>query len=154
MLACAVATVSVTAASAAAPTNTNSPTISGTAKVGEQLTADTGTWNGSVSSYSYQWQLCDSGGNGCGPIQDATARVFGVRSSDLGHELRVVVTATNSTGSNQRDISPTAAVVSDSTTTTTTTTATTTTTSPRNRPPTLGYVRSRGDRVPVMRTIS
>ncbi len=32
-------------------------------------------------------------------IQDATAKVFGVRSGDLGHALRVVVTATNSTGS-------------------------------------------------------
>src|SRR5579871_4219009 len=72
------AAMMVPIASATAPTNMNSPTISGAAKVGQQLTANMGTWNGSVSSYSYQWQLCDSSGNGCGPIQDATAKAYGV----------------------------------------------------------------------------
>ena len=137
-----MATVSAAVASAAAPANTNSPTISGTAKVGEQLTADPGTWSGSVSSYAYQWQLCDSSGNGCAPTQDATAKIFGVRSTDVGHEIRVVVTATNSTGSTNATSAPTAAVISNATTTTTgtTTTTTTTTTSSRNHAPTLSYV--------------
>jgi len=44
-----------------------------------------------------------AGGNGCGPIQDATAKFFGVRDGDLGHALRVVVTAANSTGCQQPD---------------------------------------------------
>ena len=134
LVACLFAVVWAAVASAAAPANTNSPTISGTAKIGEQLTADPGTWSGTVSPYAYQWQLCDSSGNGCAPIQDATAKIFGVRSTDVGHEIRVVVTATNSTGSTNATSAPTAVVISNATTTTTTTTQS------RNHAPTLNYV--------------
>lgn len=89
-----------------------------------------------MSSYSYQWQLCDSAGNGCAAIQDATAKVFGVRSSDVGHALRVVVTATNSTGSANAASAATAAVTSAGSSTSTTTT----TTPAHNKAPTLTYV--------------
>ena len=81
--------------SKAGPTNTAAPTISGTAKIGEQLTADPGTWTGGVSSFSYQWQRCDATGGACVSIQDATAKAYGVRSVDQDNTLRVVVTATN-----------------------------------------------------------
>jgi hypothetical protein len=80
------------------PTNTAAPTVSGTAKVGEQLTADAGTWTGGVKSFSYQWQRCDAQGGACVSIQDATAKVYGVRSIDTGNTLRVVVTAKNLSG--------------------------------------------------------
>ena len=81
------------------PTNTASPTISGTAKVGEELQAQNGTWTGGVKSYAYQWQRCDKNGASCQSVDGATGRVYGVRSADAGNTLRVVVTATNLSGS-------------------------------------------------------
>ena len=81
------------------PVNTAAPTVSGTAKVGEQLEASSGTWTGGVSSYSYQWQRCDRNGASCAAVTDATAKAYGVRSIDAGNTLRVVVTATNLSGS-------------------------------------------------------
>jgi hypothetical protein len=95
----AVATgIFATVASAAAPTNTASPTISGTAKSGQKLTANNGSWSNSPTSFTYQWQRCASDGNGCGDINGATSSTYSVGSSDVGHALRVVVTATNSDG--------------------------------------------------------
>jgi hypothetical protein len=80
------------------PVNTVKPTVSGTEKAGEQLTATTGTWTGGVSSYSYQWQRCDSSGNNCVDVAGATGNTYGVRSADAGNTIRVVVTAKNASG--------------------------------------------------------
>ena len=47
---------------AASPQNTSSPTLSGTAGVGQTLTAAAGTWTGTQPiTYGYQWQRCTSG---------------------------------------------------------------------------------------------
>ncbi|HEY4347651.1 MAG TPA: hypothetical protein VGM80_08670 [Gaiellaceae bacterium] len=102
------------ASSSKAPNNTASPSISGTPKVGEQLTASTGTWTGGVRSYSYQWQRCDTGGGSCSAVPDATARVYGIRTVDAGNTLRVLVTATNLAGSANATSSPTSTVTSGS----------------------------------------
>jgi hypothetical protein len=85
-------------ASAAAPVNTASPSISGTAKVGSTLTANEGTWSNSPTSFSYQWQRCASDGRGCGDITSATSKSYSPVTGDVGHALRVVVTATNADG--------------------------------------------------------
>jgi len=85
-------------ASAAAPVNTASPTISGTAKVGSTLTANEGTWSNSPTSFTYQWQRCASDGRGCGDITSATSKSYSPVTGDVGHALRVVVTATNADG--------------------------------------------------------
>ena len=85
-------------ASAAAPTNTTSPTISGTAKVGSTLTANEGTWANSPTSFTYQWQRCASDGRGCGDITGAASKTYTPVTGDVGHALRVVVTAVNADG--------------------------------------------------------
>jgi hypothetical protein len=95
------------------PTNTAAPTVSGTAKIGEQLAADPGKWTGGVSSFSYQWQRCDAGGGACVSIPDETAKVYGVRSVDQGNTLRVVVTATNLGGATNAVSTATALVASN-----------------------------------------
>jgi large repetitive protein len=82
------------------PSNTALPTISGILKVGQILTATTGTWTGSAPiTYGYQWQLCNLLGEGCGNIAGATSSTFLLGTLDLGLPVRVVVTATNAAGS-------------------------------------------------------
>jgi len=98
-----------------APNNTASPSITGTAKVGEELTAQNGTWTGGVKSFSYQWQRCDSSGGSCSAVPDATAKAYGVRTADSGNTIRVVVTATNAAGSSNATSGPTSVVGGGST---------------------------------------
>ena len=81
-----------------APQAVGEPTISGTAAVGQQLTASPGTWSNIPDRYTYQWQQCDSAGAACAVIAGATGTVFGVRSADLGKTIRVEVTAINPFG--------------------------------------------------------
>ena len=95
------------------PVSTAAPQVSGTAKVGEQLSASTGTWTGGARSYAYQWQRCDANGSSCQSVDGATARVYGVRSADVGNTLRVVVTATNLSGTTNATSGATGLVQSD-----------------------------------------
>jgi hypothetical protein len=86
---------SAVVSSAKGPVNTALPAISGTARVGEELSTSNGTWTGGVQAYSYQWQACDATGANCSNVTDATSRVYGVRTVDAGGTLRAVVTAKN-----------------------------------------------------------
>jgi hypothetical protein len=87
------------ATSGAAPKNTAPPTISGTPKVGQTLTADTGSWSGNPTSFTLQWQRCDADVATCSNIVGATGKTYGVSITDLGYRLRVSVTAHNAKGS-------------------------------------------------------
>ena len=85
--------------SATAPANAALPTITGSAKVGQTLSADSGTWTGTAPiSYTYQWQTCDASGGSCLDHANATAASYVVSGDDLGKTLRVVVTAANRAG--------------------------------------------------------
>lgn len=84
------------AATAAAPGNTSPPAVSGSAKIGSTLTVSNGSWTGSPTSYGYQWQRCTS--SSCANIAGETQSKYAVTSSDAGHTLRAVVTATNDDG--------------------------------------------------------
>jgi hypothetical protein len=85
--------------STGAPRVTGRPSISGEARVGQELTADDGTWSGGPTSFAYQWQRCDADGLGCTDTAGANGKTYGVRTADLGFRLRVVVTAKNDRGS-------------------------------------------------------
>jgi len=98
-------------ASSGAPVNTAPPTVSGTAKIGESLTADPGTWTGGPRRFTYQWQRCSSAGSGCFDIGGATGSIYGVGDADSGHTLRVEVTAHNGSGSSSTAASGTTDVV-------------------------------------------
>jgi hypothetical protein len=87
------------AASAAAPKNTAPPTISGLAEVGQTLTATVGRWSGNPTSFHYSWNICDATGAACVAIGGATAKIYTVTAGNVGHTLRVAVTARNSSGS-------------------------------------------------------
>jgi hypothetical protein len=87
------------APSPAPPSNTVPPAISGTPQDGQTLSATTGAWSGSPTSYGYQWQRCDSAGAACASVPGATAATYALTSTDVGAAMRVVVTATSSAGS-------------------------------------------------------
>jgi hypothetical protein len=72
---------------------TAQPTIAGTGKVGETLTASTGTWSGSPTSYNYAWQRCNANGRICVPIANATSPTYTATSADAGHKLLAIVQA-------------------------------------------------------------
>ena len=102
-LALAAATVAASLAGAAsavrvAPVNTVPPTISGTATVGQTLTADNGTWQNSPTAYQYRWLRCDRNGNGCRSIAGATQKTYTLVAADADNTMRVRVTAVNADG--------------------------------------------------------
>jgi hypothetical protein len=73
-----------------------SPAIAGTADVGSTVVTTSGTWKGTpVPAYAYQWQDCAVGGGSCADIAGATSSAYVVASTDSGHRLRVLVTASN-----------------------------------------------------------
>jgi hypothetical protein len=81
------------------PVNQQLPSITGTAQVGQTLTAQPGNWRGTDPiTFTYQWLRCTSTGTNCVAIDGATARTYVVRTADLGRRLAVRVTATNVAG--------------------------------------------------------
>ncbi len=71
-------------------TNLAPPTISGTARVGQTLTATPGGWLPADAAIGYQWRR-----NGA-PIADATASTYTLTDSDDGATITVAVSGTRS----------------------------------------------------------
>jgi hypothetical protein len=87
------------------------PFIDGPAEVGQQLTAGSGSFTGSPApTTGLTWQRCDGSGVSCADILGATGTAYTVSPLDLGHELRVVATASNAAGSTNTISDTTAAV--------------------------------------------
>jgi hypothetical protein len=89
------------------PVETVLPSIIGQAVIGSTVTAQNGTWTvaPNAPTFTYQWQRCDASGANCASISGATSNTYTLpigsppsSSVDLGHTLRVVVTATNADG--------------------------------------------------------
>lgn len=89
-----------------APSNTVAPAITGTATVGQTLTASTGTFTGDATiTYTYQWFAAGVAING------ATASTYVIVVGDTGKKIAVRVTGTNASGS-AIGVSPLTAAVS------------------------------------------
>ena len=97
LLTAAVLASATGAASAAVPSNTAAPTMSGLvnsvyAAVGSPLTCGTGTWTGSPTSYEYEWfrdsDSVSTAGNTYTPVE-----------ADRGRTITCWVTASNNDGS-------------------------------------------------------
>jgi large repetitive protein len=95
----ALSAASATISAENAPVNTSAPSISGSAVQGATLTASNGGWSGTSITFTYQWFRCDSHGDGCAAIGGANAQSYVSSSADVGHTVKVEVTATNSSGS-------------------------------------------------------
>src|SRR5438046_934697 len=106
LLICVMGLVPLFAASSgvrAAPppiVNVSPPTITGSPVVGKVLTASPGTWTekGPNPTMSYEWQDCTTtaGVTTCGRVANAAAAAattYTVATTDVGHTIRVHVTA-------------------------------------------------------------
>jgi len=71
------------AAPQAAPVNVDPPTITGTPRVGEALTAQNGTWDNSPTEFRYRWLRCNPGGNNCALLA-ADGKTYRVGQVDVG----------------------------------------------------------------------
>jgi len=121
------------------PANSVKPAVSGTATVGQELRVSQGTWSPKPSSFGYQWQRCSSTGTDCINVGGATSSVYGVRSADVGHRMRALVTARTSAGRSTVASSPSNVVLDNTVTTTTTST----TTVQGNKAPTITFISLR-----------
>jgi hypothetical protein len=82
-----------------APTNTTKPAISGTAQAGQTLTTNQGSWTSdTTATFTYQWLTCDTAGNNCANVANATNQTYVVQTGDVGKTIRAEVTAKNSSG--------------------------------------------------------
>ena len=96
------------------PVNVSPPTLSGFAGRGQKLSASTGSWSGSPSSFAYQWHRCDISASNCQSIPGATTPTYSLVAADVGQTVRVAVTASNQAGSSLPAYSAlTAAVLPD-----------------------------------------
>jgi hypothetical protein len=92
-----VATDAVAAPPALAATT--APAVTGTPKVGKQLTGATGVWTGSAPiTYSFQWYRCDRGGAHCSSVHGATKPTYRLVAADAGRTIGLTVDATDATG--------------------------------------------------------
>lgn len=91
------------------PVNTALPAIGGVPRVGQTLTTDNGSWTGSPTTFSYDWQACDNLGN-CTDIGTNSSSVV-LDASDVNDTIQVIVTAGNLIGSSSATSSPTEPVV-------------------------------------------
>jgi hypothetical protein len=107
--------VLVTATSAAAqnPEIKSAPVISGTARVGELLTATAGDWTPASATPAYQWLRCDPNGEECAAIPGGSSAMptgHLVVADDMDHTLRMLLTVTGNGPPDSRQSAPTAIV--------------------------------------------
>jgi Subtilase family/Putative Ig domain len=83
------------------PQNTALPTISGTLIPGQTISTSNGVWgaNAPPTSFSYQWERCDSNGLNCAIVSGAAGSSYLLSGADTNFTVRSVVTASNLGGS-------------------------------------------------------
>jgi hypothetical protein len=77
------------------------------------LTATTGSWSGSPTSYAYQWKRASSAGGPYSDISSATTSTYVLTDDDINKYIMVSVVATNGVGPSTSVTSAASTVVSD-----------------------------------------
>jgi hypothetical protein len=96
---------------AGSPVDESLPSIAGTARDGQRLKVSRGSWAGQAPiTYAYQWMRCDASGEECEDIAAATKASRAVTHEDVGHTLRVIVTASGGGGSSSVTSAPTGSI--------------------------------------------
>ncbi len=80
------------------PGNTTPPLILGNAIQGQVLGVSLGAWTGTIASWAFQWQRSADGSTWTNII-GATNMNYVLAAADIGQKVRVIVTATNPSGS-------------------------------------------------------
>ena len=103
--------VTLTASPAPTPASTAPPTIS--VVDGQTLVEAHGSWTNSPTSFTYQWEDCDSSGTDCEPTPGAASLepTHTLTSSDVGDTIRVLESATNASGTGGPAASAVTAIV-------------------------------------------
>jgi hypothetical protein len=99
-----------------APSNTEVPVISGTARTGATLTASNGSWTSAPNSsttYTYQWKRASSIGGTYTNISSATDKTYELTDTDIDKFIKVSVIARNSIGPSSAALSAATSVVID-----------------------------------------
>jgi len=93
------------------PVNGSRPAITGAAADGKRLRATAGMWTGEKPiEYAYRWERCATTGETCESIAGADTNAYKASSEDVGHSLRVIVTARNAQSSASATSDPSAAI--------------------------------------------
>jgi hypothetical protein len=93
---------------AGAPSSTAPPLVEGVVGPGAALAVTTGMWTGAPESFAYQWRRCNSTTGACLDVTGATESTYTLSAADSGSLLRVLVVATNASGSGGALSAPTA----------------------------------------------
>ena len=96
-----------------APSINAIPEVSGTTRTGSTLTATTGSWLGSPTSYAYQWKRASSAGGSYSDISSATSSTYVLTDADIDKYIKVSVVATNGVGSSTAATSVATSVIVD-----------------------------------------
>jgi hypothetical protein len=116
LLACAVALGgSAVVQGATGPSVTQAPSITGTLRVGQTLTATGGHWTGpSGTTASYQWLRCTDASNvySCSILNNQTAQTYRLGNDDLNKRMRVALIARDRDNHYDYEISNSAGPVS------------------------------------------
>lgn len=75
------------------PSNIAPPSISGNTVQGQTLTESHGSWTDSPTTFTYQWERCDSSARSCSAIAGATSQSYTLAGADVGDTIRVQETA-------------------------------------------------------------
>ena len=73
------------------------PSIIGVPQSSKTISADPGTWTGTPTSFTYQWQRCDAAGANC--VVVGSGQSYTCVPADIDKTMRVAVEATNAAGS-------------------------------------------------------
>jgi hypothetical protein len=92
---------------AAAPETSFPPAIEGAPILGRALQAGKGLWRNNPTKFAYQWMRCDAKGKNCSKITGETETTYVLTAADLAHTVLVLVTASNSEGSQTVNSHPT-----------------------------------------------
>lgn len=99
-----------------APQGTGAPSLPSSERLqpGRTLSVAPGEWTApggaGAISYGYQWEDCDTQGAGCQPISATGGSSYTITAADLGHTLRVLVSASDSDGAASLQSAPSGVV--------------------------------------------